>query len=63
MLKLGGKRSVLGDRSPAVRKDLNVETASINHRLNREKHAFLKDFALTAPGQKIVASTGFVPVK
>src|SRR5262249_6702743 len=38
MFELGGKRAITGDGGPAVRQDLYVRPAEIDHRLDSEEH-------------------------
>lgn len=40
MLELGRQGAVTGDSCPAIIKDLHVRTANVQHRLDREDHAF-----------------------
>ena len=46
MLKLRRQRFVFGDGGPAILEDLNIKPAGINHRLDREEHAFFDNHAL-----------------
>src|SRR2546423_13044107 len=40
MLELRRQRTVLGDRGPAVAENLHFVSAGVDHRLDREEHAF-----------------------
>ena len=45
VFKLRGKGFVFRDRRPAIRQNFHIIFARVQHRLDREDHAFLQDSA------------------
>src|SRR3984893_14857697 len=49
MLELRRQRAVLGDRGPAIAENFDLVAPGVDHRLDREKHAFAQCRSLSGP--------------
>src|SRR5438067_4959194 len=49
MLELRRQRAILGDRGPAVAENFDLVSAGLDHRLDREEHAFAQCRSISRP--------------